>query len=86
MYIYQHICIVRLKKNTANESIEDLLFKKAKQLHLYTSTSLKGGIMQVFINFVLTESNISEFELKFHTLLHVMLVMLCILTKYIKMK
>lgn len=42
--------------------------------------------MQVFINFVLTESNISEFELKFHTLLHVMLVMLCILTKYIKMK
>lgn len=44
--------------------------------------------MQVFINFVLMESTfLNLVELKSHIIhLHVMLVMLCILTKYIKLK
>lgn len=76
MYMYQHTCIVRLKKNTASESIEDLLYKKNK--------AITYGIK---VHLLMKSTFLNLLELKSRTIhLHVMLVMQCILTKYIKMK
>lgn len=76
MYMYQHTCIVRLKKNTASESIEDLLYKKNK--------AITNGIK---VHLLMKSTFLNLLELKSRTIhLHVMLVMQCILTKYIKMK
>lgn len=74
--MYQHTCIVRLKKNTASESIEDLLYKKNK--------AITYGIK---VHLLMKSTFLNLLELKSRTIhLHVMLVMQCILTKYIKMK
>lgn len=76
MYMYQHTCIVRLKKNTASESIEDLLYKKNK--------AITYGIK---VHLLMKSTFLNLLELKSRTIhLHVMLVMQCILTKRIKMK
>lgn len=76
MYMYQHTCIVRLKKNTASESIEDLIYKKNK--------AITYGIK---VHLLMKSTFLNLLELKSRTIhLHVMLVMQCILTKYIKMK
>lgn len=76
MYMYQHTCIVRLKKNTASESIEDLLYKKNK--------AITYGIK---VHLLMKSTFLNLLELKSRTIhYHVMLVMQCILTKYIKMK
>lgn len=63
MYMYQHTCIVRLKKKTASESIEDLLYKKNK--------AITYGIK---VHLLMKSTFLNLLELKSRTIhLHVML-------------